>query len=938
MQQASSSPSSSLVVLDGCTDDLNYAKLTAKPVTVMEESEDEEHHTADHDDAHLSMSTVKLRRHSGSNGSSAGSPLTPSTDGSGPEEPQHQRGSTETTGALLSSTADLAARGVAATAVATAVTPSALTTSIKPDGPFSASSSSVTGSHTIRVDARAADATPRRMPHTLQVQPPSRIGLSPPPPQPKAQERQQHADGAPPTKRLRLSLTGPTAAATAVSPVAFSSGKEAAPAPVSDNAGRGRMLRLVPHTTTEPSAVASHALDTETRGVSPLDEVEVKKEEAPMLRNEKEAQALRLTTAHTRQSSSSTFAVGNAALSPVHSGEIAIHHQDSLPLCAAATNTAEAPALLPKAAPTAVSRPPPIATNTSSVQGGDVMGGPSSAALAAEARQATWQQQPASASCVTTAATASFPTTAGSLAGTKAVTATGNNNDSGHHAFLRLRPLTPQPPCGTATTTPLQGSPRRRHRFVSVNLPSVPPPPQSELFSTFQRTVRDVYDVHEKLSEGTYGEVFKGVDKRTGAVVALKRLKTLSTHQGFPQTSLREVIALRHIQNQRERLEARQQQQQQQRHGSSANGTKTAAVPDPLAEIAQLCDVLVFDRQQPDIVLVFAYATASLAGLLRRQFVFSPAELAYVIKKLLIAVRKLHEMSIIHRDIKSDNVLITGDGEVQLTDFGLCSIVSSGGGGGGGASTTASATLSSGHVWRTPSVITLAYRPPEMLLGSTAYDEKVDVWSVGCLLAQLFLFEPPFYRHRALQQQQGQQQQQQHPQRTAATELEQLSRITEVLGPLPPARVYHPSACQHMRVVEQLEEQGRLAESGKAAQPANWGRLQSLFVPSFLYQQFHGFRGWFEAEVQRSRHQPPRRPTQACMDVLCAALQLDPQQRPSAAELLRMPYFTTLDDAPLLGGYQRPLPISPEREDEVRRGFMLKVLRCGDSHTQRRPH
>ncbi|CAG9569636.1 putative protein kinase [Leishmania major strain Friedlin] len=478
----------------------------------------------------------------------------------------------------------------------------------------------------------------------------------------------------------------------------------------------------------------------------------------------------------------------------------------------------------------------------------------------------------------------------------------------GTSGFSRLRSLTPTPYPGT------QGSPCRRHRFVGVNLPGAPPP--SIDFSSIQRTVKEVYEVHEKLSEGTYGEVFKGVDKRTGAAVALKRIKMLSAHQGFPQTSLREVIALRHIQNERERLEERLR--------NDAHHRGAVAITDPLAEVSQLCDVLLYDRQQRDIVLVFAYATASLAGLCRRQFSFTPSEMALLMKKLLIAVRKLHEMRIIHRDIKSDNVLVTSEGEVQLTDFGLCSIAASG------------SSRSGKHVWRTPSVITLAYRPPEMLLGSTAYDEKVDVWSLGCLLAQMYLLEPPFYRHRAQAQQH--QQQQRAPERSAATELEQLSRITEILGPLPPVSVYHPDSCQHMRVLEQLEVQGRLAEAGRAAQPANWGRLQTIFEPSFLYQQFHGFRGWFEAELGRSRHQPHRRPTQACMDVLCAALQLDPQQRPTAAELLRMPYFTTLDDTPLLGNYQRVLPVTPEREDEVRRGFMIKVQRCGDSHTQRRPH
>ncbi|KAK7196983.1 cdc2-related kinase 12 [Novymonas esmeraldas] len=544
----------------------------------------------------------------------------------------------------------------------------------------------------------------------------------------------------------------------------------------------------------------------------------------------------------------------------------------------------------PTAAPT---RPPPIVVDTTAAT-------PSAAAAPGLGSPQSVPRRPVPATTTTAAAAA---VSAHSPSGT---------------AFGRLRSLTPTPyPSGS-------GSSGRRHRFVGVVLPAAPPPLLTD-FSSIQRTVQDVYEVHDKLSEGTYGEVFKGVDKRTGAAVALKRLKMLGTHQGFPQTSLREVTALRHIQSQRERLEQRLRNDPHHSSGSGSGGSGA----DPLAEVSQLCDVLLFDRQHRDIVLVFAYATASLAGLCRRQCAFTPSELAYLMKKLLIAMRKLHEMRIIHRDIKSDNVLVTSEGEVQLTDFGLCSIAA--------AAAAPGSAASGGRVWRTPSVITLAYRPPEMLLGSTAYGEKVDVWSFGCLLAQMYMLEPPFFRHRAQQQQQQQQQQPRTAERTAATELEQLSRITEVLGPLPPVRVYQPDACQHMRVLEQLEAQGRMAESGQAAQPTNWGKLQSIFVPSFLYQQFHGFRGWFEAELQRSRHQPHRRPTQACMDVLCAALQLDPQQRPTAAELLRMPYFTTLDDAPLPGSFQRLLPVTPEREAEVRRGFMIKVQRCGDSHTQRRP-
>ncbi|KAG5485464.1 hypothetical protein LSCM1_07548 [Leishmania martiniquensis] len=710
--------------------------------------------------------------------------------------------------------------------------------------------------------------------HTLRLRPSIDSPL-PPPNAPQRQEQGDAEDGAPPSKRLRSYMGKPTDPTATPSSAAGPGGLGTTG--VSDSGGRVLRLSLSSNSLAQAHTARTLAQAPATvlgasggRGVgdgATTTTASVSAHSKPLREDREEAADGTKSTAEGNEEAQRV-----SGMAPPGS----INASSSLPLALPASSTApnpQTPAIsAASAAASGTSRAALVhAPNT----------GPPLSAFVAPAVSPQQQTRPA------------VPVAAPSGA-------------IGTNSFPRLRSLTPTPYPGA------QGSPCRRHRFVGVSLPGAPPPPID--FGSVQRTVKEIYEVHEKLSEGTYGEVFKGVDKRTGAVVALKRLKMLSTHQGFPQTSLREVIALRHIQSQRERLEERLR--------NDAHHRATGVVADPLAEVSQLCDVLLFDRQQRDIVLVFAYATASLAGLCRRQFAFTPSEMAFLMKKLLVAVRKLHEMRIIHRDIKSDNVLITSEGEVQLTDFGLCSIVASG------------SSRSGAHVWRTPSVITLAYRPPEMLLGSTAYDEKVDVWSLGCLLAQMHLHEPPFYRHRV----QAQQQQRRAPERTAATELEQLSRITEVLGPLPPVRVYHPDACQHIRVLEQLEIQGRLAESGRAAQPANWGRLQAIFEPSFLYQQFHGFRGWFEAELERSRHQPHRRPTQACMDVMCAALQLDPQQRPTAAELLRMPYFTTLDDAPLLGSYQRLLPATPEREAEVRRGFMLKVQRCGDSHTQRRPH
>lgn len=106
-----------------------------------------------------------------------------------------------------------------------------------------------------------------------------------------------------------------------------------------------------------------------------------------------------------------------------------------------------------------------------------------------------------------------------------------------------------------------------------------------------------------------------------------------------------------------------------------------------------LRNVLLSSNASHDIVLVFDYVGQSVANLLSRQFAFSAHEVCYIFHKLVSGIAKLHEMGIIHRDIKADNVLLSGNGAVQLADFGLCVFMSD------------DRNL-------TPSIINLSYRPP----------------------------------------------------------------------------------------------------------------------------------------------------------------------------------------------------------------------------------
>jgi len=160
----------------------------------------------------------------------------------------------------------------------------------------------------------------------------------------------------------------------------------------------------------------------------------------------------------------------------------------------------------------------------------------------------------------------------------------------------------------------------------------------SDVSIGYCRAVQE-YEKSYRIGEGTYGTVYRAVERTTGKVVALKKILLHNECQvGFPVTSLREVRLLKRLQH---------------------------------PNCVSLHDVVV-GRGRDQVFLVFEYCEHDMASLCegtnRR---FSESEVKGLMVQLLRAVDYLHENWIIHRDLKMSNLLYNSRGQLKLADFGL---------------------------------------------------------------------------------------------------------------------------------------------------------------------------------------------------------------------------------------------------------------------------
>ncbi|RZC72226.1 hypothetical protein C5167_035669 [Papaver somniferum] len=287
----------------------------------------------------------------------------------------------------------------------------------------------------------------------------------------------------------------------------------------------------------------------------------------------------------------------------------------------------------------------------------------------------------------------------------------------------------------------------------------------------------DSFEKLEKIGQGTYSSVFRARDLDTGKIVALKKVRFDNFEPESVRFMAREIMILRRLDH---------------------------------PNIIKL-EGIITSRLSCSIYLVFEYMEHDLAGLSTCPDIkFSEAQVKCYMHQLLSGIEHCHSRGVMHRDIKGSNLLVNNEGILKVADFGLANFFNPG--------------------YRQPltsRVVTLWYRPPELLLGSTEYGATVDLWSVGCVFAELFMGKPIL---------QGR------------TEVEQLHKIFKLCGSppeeywkkskLPHATIFKPQHPYESRIRETLNELPRTAlsliETFLSVEPYKRGNASSALASEYF--------------------------------------------------------------------------------------------------------
>ncbi|TKY65136.1 serine/threonine-protein kinase [Spatholobus suberectus] len=338
----------------------------------------------------------------------------------------------------------------------------------------------------------------------------------------------------------------------------------------------------------------------------------------------------------------------------------------------------------------------------------------------------------------------------------------------------------------------------------------------------------DSFERLDKIGQGTYSSVFQAREVETGRMVALKKVRFDKFQAEGIRFMAREIIILRTLDH---------------------------------PNIMKL-EGIITSQLSNSIYLVFEYMEHDLAGLVASPDIkFTDPQIKCYMRQLLSGIEHCHLRGIMHRDIKVSNILVNNEGILKIGDFGLANTLSP-----------------NSKQPLTSRVVTLWYRPPELLMGSTNYGVSVDLWSVGCVFAELLL-EKPILKGR--------------------TEVEQLHKIFKLCGSPP----------------DEFWKKSKLPLATMFKPQTNYG--------SSLRERCRGF-------------------PVTTVNLLETLLSIDPSKRGTASSALMSEYFSTKPYAcnpSLLPKYPPSKEMDAKNREDVRRKKNGgKVREAVTSKRQRRVH
>ena len=228
------------------------------------------------------------------------------------------------------------------------------------------------------------------------------------------------------------------------------------------------------------------------------------------------------------------------------------------------------------------------------------------------------------------------------------------------------------------------------------------PTSQSAVFNQVQGSsfcIDRRYSILDTIGSGAYGVVVAARDLITGDRVAIKKIEKAFEHATFTKRTLRELKILRLLDNE--------------------NVMKLVTIQLPVSK-----------EDFQEIYMVSELMETDLSSIIKSPQALSDDHCQFFIYQLLRGIKYIHSCGILHRDLKPRNILVNSNCDLKICDFGL-----------------ARANIPDLNMKCTPMtdyVATRWYRAPEVLLTYKTYTSAMDMWSVGCIFAELLLRKPLF--------------------------------------------------------------------------------------------------------------------------------------------------------------------------------------------------